>query len=292
MRRAHGGVEGVVSDPDKPKNKRLRDYIASKIAPDTNASPYASTVPRRDGVGYDTCVGRLRDAGFGDIEHIALDDWATRDDLGAGEVVSVQDAGQNRDTGQPIGVATNPSTKPAPIAAPPDIDEDTANPCDLNPGGTHSDPAAAHEHGVFDVFDDGYPIASPRGTADTFLPWGATWLAGTNWAGFGYSKILAKHGWTPDDAAQTRAVLAEPQHSYVRQGNGRDRYLGLAKADQSFWAFASSGRPQFCIRAVVVEPNNIGSFTRPSDGATDIQPSSQDQTGIWTSFGARAGYGL
>jgi hypothetical protein len=171
----------------------------------------------------------LRDAGFGDIEHIALDDWATRDDLGAGEVVSVQDAGQNRDTGQPIGVATNPSTKPAPIAAPPDIDEDTANPCDLNPGGTHSDPAAAHEHGVFDVFDDGYPIASPRGTADTFLPWGATWLAGTNWAGFGYSKILAKHGWTPDDAAQTRAVLAEPQHSYVRQGNGRDRYLGLAK---------------------------------------------------------------
>ncbi|HEX7301214.1 MAG TPA: hypothetical protein VF257_19605 [Solirubrobacteraceae bacterium] len=275
-------VPAAIDGPDAgPLRSMFDDYFAGLVE-----------VPSCAGLQFAACQSRLHAAGFTHVEHVVLDDWATRTDLGAGETVSVQREGHQRDPHKPIGVATNPSPKPTPVPVPPTMSSESSNPCDLSPGGTHADPDPGHVHSFFDLYDDGYPISPPRGTPSTFLLWGATWLNGTNWTGFGYSHIVAKHGWTPLDAQQTRATLADPEHSYNKTTRERDRYIGGIRPGQFSWTLLPSGQPEICVRAVVVEPRNISDFERPSDGVTDYQPAEQDQTGIWTSFGAVAGYGV
>jgi hypothetical protein len=249
-------------------------------------------VPACAGQRFPACKTKLTRAGFNNIRQVVVPDWSTRDDLGVGEAILVQDQGTSHSVDDVIGVATNPDPKPSPRPAPPVYEDDDAELCDIPPGGVRYDPNADHTFSFFDVYDAAFPIAPPGGSPSTFLLWG--WTAETagaaGWGGWGYSHVVAKHGWSATDASQTRLTLSDPQHIYVRQSNGRDAYVGIVKPGQAYWVRTATAL-RLCVRWVIVEPTEIGSATRPPvpatgpDPVTDQQPFGQDQTGIWTSFG-------
>lgn len=65
------------------------------------------------------------------------------------------------------------------------------------------------------------------------------------WAGFGYRKIAAKHGWSPLDEAATRDVLMTRQPIYIPfRGNDRWQFVGQPYPGRD-------GRP--CVRIVIVD---------------------------------------
>ncbi len=64
---------------------------------------------------------------------------------------------------------------------------------------------------------------------DPFLRWGrSSWLRGTQdaWSGWGFRHIRAKHGWGPEDEAETRATLLAPITTSVEPENSTSMTYG------------------------------------------------------------------
>lgn len=241
-------------------------------------------VPDCSGLQYAACSSELADMGFQNVQRVDMAAWATQVDLAAGEVASVQDAGEGHDPAAVEDVAVNPDPKPDPAPSAVYIDDDTDR-CDITPGGLGYDPNG-DTHPWFSAKETNFAVSPPNNasTPTTFLPWGTTWLLDGDWRGFGYAKIAAKHGWSDEDRAQTISVLSDPLHLYVHQDNGRDLYLGSAKRGQAYWTI-SGGVVRFCIRAVVIEPRAGLTVTRTTDQAQQTMDPSLTQAGIWTTFG-------
>jgi len=214
--------------------------------------------------------------------------------MGVAIVPLVQDAGDQQYFGKKLGVATNPNPKPTPIPAPPSYFDDDVDDCDLPPGGTHQDPNPLELHGYFDVrtgnvTDPLDPMnfqVLPSGS--TYLLWG--WTAedagAAGWGGWGYSHIVAKHGWTTEDERQTRQALLAPNH-LVEHRPGRDVYTAPVRSG-FFYFHRNSAQLLLCVRRVVVQSSRIESTEKNGDPATiQYQPVEQTQTGLWTSFGLR-----
>jgi hypothetical protein len=107
------------------------------------------------------------------------------------------------------------------------------------------------------------------------LRWGVTTPNVSNrhidWRGWGYRKIVAKHGWGPDDLEATRIALLNGSPEPHAAIPGRYRYLGPEYGGRA------GAR---CRRMVIVE------YERNQE---EIEKNAPTSAGIITSFGTRIG---
>ena len=120
---------------------------------------------------------------------------------------------------------------------------DVSEPTFKNRGGSaEPDPYLPRESAAFEVPDR--PSGATNGP-DPYLRYGtANWTGDyiDNWGGWGWRHIQAKHGWTDDDAAATRATLLSPVLT-DEQSPTSMRYAGAE--------YTQNGA--VCARVVVVE---------------------------------------
>lgn len=224
---------------------------------------------------YGDCAGRLDSAGLTTHDQIVVTPAGADESKAAGAVLSVNHGADYVDPSTDIKVATDPSPLPSPQPAADNTDNDDNNPCDLT-GGQQADPATQGQTEFQPYIGNPDDSNDPTnfqvtGGSPTFLLWGTT-SADSDWGGWGFRHIYAKHGFGPADVTATRQALLAPVSVVDSTAPGavdRHVYSGLI-----YWQGARKTIP--CRRVVVVERGRIDPVNQPSD---------QDQTGIWTSYG-------
>jgi hypothetical protein len=232
-------------------------------------------VPSCAGVAsYSACAQILDNAGLMHHHHIVATDAGADLDRGPGAVLAVSQAGElvNRDSD--IGIGTNPDSLPLAVPPLPETD-DRNNPCDVDGGGSF-------DYGDLIGPDRFTPrIGDPTNSSDpanfltidagpTYLLWGEA-VPANDWNGWGWRHIQTAHGFGQRAQLETRATLADPDE-IIPRSEGVDRYQYNSKE-----RYVVPNSSILCMRIVVVERERIDPLAQPFE---------QDQTGIWTSYGA------
>lgn len=121
-----------------------------------------------------------------------------------------------------------------------DTATDEDDDCALGSGGTNEDPGLGRGSGdtgeefqrrYDQVPSDVYPAAGlPSVNGTVYLRWGLSTVNTDNthieWRGWGYRKIKAKHGWSPEDLEATRVALLDAAPDGDARVEGRAKYRG------------------------------------------------------------------
>jgi hypothetical protein len=256
------------ADPDVPAERVVRTQpakhtpVGSEVVAYVN--PVAANMPAvipgiQPGETYHEYADRLREL---ELEPVREDVTEITTHYGPdGAISSRPGAGTRTRKGTEVVVVTRPRRQRCDLSDPlddPYIDGGVNTPMQLFTG----DPPR-YPFGANPVF------LTPRNLlrTHTVLRWGTATPQPPPelWSGFGYRKIVAKHGWSLADEAATRDVLstAQPTQEPGNRGNDRWTFIGQPYGGRD-------GRP--CVRVVVVDYD-------PPPGMTEAE-------GIITSFGS------
>jgi hypothetical protein len=269
------------SQSDTTTAQWLQHELDPRCSPDPTSTTVVVPTPgaHESATSYKDCLATL---GLGVNELVAAP-WAVDTSRAAREVTVVDRLGESVSPSDTITFVENPETVPAEVPSPSATDDDDQA-CALPPGAQNT-----YLTGL-DPFAPFLGSYTSTGTADATDPAnfetvrGLTFLLNgeitsfSNWAGWGYRHIYAKHGWSAADEAATREVLATdlaPVHQTPPDfGNAVDRWAFIGNDPHDvYWGTTPGGQKVPCLRVVVVEFGPIDMNQVPN------------QTGIWTSYG-------